>query len=505
MVPYQPASIMRRHQNARANASADWRFPHSLLEPICEMRMPLNRRLDMPGSGPRSLPPSQSEPSIVMSLVQSPRPPATDTAVAQPTDAVLWLHPAFCSLALPLRATRGAWQRGFSDWSVRIEPSSNEDAVPNGRILRLSLIHICDAAFRSKSPLIELGETAAMLANILGVDPKTRDLTDQWQRLQAARVMVVGVDGAEVSVFDARSRRRAGDGEWRSGVRLSSKFVSSLKSSAVALNRHVVGELSASPAALDVYAWISLSLNGATVDQVVTTTWEDLLQRFGTASQGLAEFRTGFEGALRLVFEVESSIDLAVDDDGISVRRVEAAVDETAPDSAAPTPPAAGVSEVAVSEPPEQPAIVPSATSAPEAAKPASLPQHHSSAPHVVKADREAAVGDAFDRIIEDSISLSRQLTGLAQVVWLRRGPDGESALVGVTPSPRFELERLTILAVEPMVLQVSGGLNEKDFERVSAWVMTNRDVIDEFWEGGITSFAEMNRRVRKVPTQGLR
>ena len=38
--------------------------------------------------------------------------------------------------------------------------------------------------------------------------------------------------------------------------------------------------------------------------------------------------------------------------------------------------------------------------------------------------------------------------------------------------------------AVEPMILQVRGGLNEKDFERVAPWVMTNRDVIDDFWEG---------------------
>jgi hypothetical protein len=74
-----------------------------------------------------------------------------------------------------------------------------------------------------------------------------------------------------------------------------------------------------------------------------------------------------------------------------------------------------------------------------------------------------------------------------------------------VTPGPRFEAERLTVLAVEPMVLQVSGGLNDMDFERVSAWVMLNRDVIDEFWEGHITSFAELHQRVRKAPAQGWR
>ena len=42
----------------------------------------------------------------------------------------------------------------------------------------------------------------------------------------------------------------------------------------------------------------------------------------------------------------------------------------------------------------------------------------------------------------------------------------------------------------------------------VTSWrarVMTNRDVIDDFWEGLITFMAEMNRRVRKAPCQGRR
>lgn len=116
-----------------------------------------------------------------------------------------------------------------------------------------------------------------------------------------------------------------------------------------------------------------------------------------------------------------------------------------------------------------------------------------------------AAASDAADRITQDSVSLPKHLTGLAQVIWLRRGNGEQNILVGVTPGPRFEAERLTVLAVEPMVLQVSGGLNEKDFERVAPWVMTNRDVIDDFWEGLITSMAELSRRVRKAPAQGWR
>lgn len=440
-----------------------------------------------------------------MSLDRPPRPLAPDTAVSQPADAVIWLHAAFCSMALPMRATRGAWQRDTEAVSLRIEPGASDGVVPSGRILRLSMMHICDAALRANSQVVELGEDEAMLAAALGVDPKTRELTDQWQRLQAARLLLSGGSSAEISVFDARSRRRAGDVGWRSGVRLSTKFLSSLVDHAVPLDRSVVRQLSASPAALDAYAWISLSLHRAAVDEIVTTPWDDLLRRFGTASQDAVEFRSAFEATLRLVFEAEGSIDLAVNDEGVSVRRAEAVKEEIAAVGMAPMQQDADVSNVDGAKQRERLAMLTSTTSVAEGAEPAALRQRHFPSQQVAQEDQAVVTPDAADRITQDSISLPRHLTGLAQVIWLRRGHGAESVLVGVTPNPRFEAERLTVLAVEPMVIQVSGGLNEKDFERVSAWVMINRDVIDEFWEGRITSFEEINRRARKAPAPGWR
>ncbi|MGG5823620.1 replication protein RepA [Falsiroseomonas sp. HW251] len=210
----------------------------------------------------------------------------------QPADAVVWVHALFCSMALPMRATRGAWQREIDAGAVRIEPNASDDMVPSGRILRLSMMQICDAAFRSNSVVVELGTDETLLAAAIGIDPKTRDLADEWQRLQAARILLSDGGSAEVSVFDARSRRRVGDLGWRAGVRLSTRFLSSLVDNAVPLDRRVVLELSASPAALDAYAWIELSLRHAAADQIVTTTWDDLLRRFGTASQDVVEFRS---------------------------------------------------------------------------------------------------------------------------------------------------------------------------------------------------------------------
>ena len=442
-----------------------------------------------------------------MSIAHPPHVLAADPVAVQPQDPVLWWHAAFCTMALPVSGTRGAWQRDIATGSIRIEPGSSDEPVPSGCILRLSMLHICDVAFRTKSQVVELGGDRTSLAIALGIDPRTEELAEQWQRLQAARILMSWNGSPEISVFDARSRRRSGDLEWRSGVRLSTKFLASLVDHAVPLDQRVVRQLSAVPAALDAYAWIRMSLQHVAMGQIVTATWADLLQRFGTASQDGAEFRSTFEAALRLVFEADRSIDLAADDDAVRVRHADPAEVGTSAGGTIHSPPGADVDDLYAVEPPEQlegpPSTMP-VVAAFEVIRPVSLGRQKPAAGQASPKHQPAAAA-AGDQIRQDNISLPGHLTGLAVVMWLRRGHGEDNIVVGVTPGPRFEAERLTVLAVEPMVLQVSGGLNDRDFERVSAWVMSNRDIIDEFWEGRITSFAEINQRVRKAPAQGWR
>ena len=119
--------------------------------------------------------------------------------------------------------------------------------------------------------------------------------------------------------------------------------------------------------------------------------------------------------------------------------------------------------------------------------------------------DEPAEAGGPVDQIMDDMIRLRSHLTGLPQVVWLRRGHGDENILVGVTPGARLDTERLTVLMVEPIVMQVSGGLGQGDFDRVSAWVMANRDLIDDFWEGHVASFEELRGRVQRLRALAMR
>jgi hypothetical protein len=187
--------------------------------------------------------------------------------------------------------------------------------------MRLSIMHVCDAAFRANRQVVVVSRCSNA-----GKRFKCRAKDTRSDRTVAASLGCaapsVGRWALRKSACSTREANRAGDLGWRSGVRLSAKFPSGLMEEAVQLNRHVVRELSATPAALDAYACISLALCGATVGQILTTPWDDLLQRFGTTSQGAAEFRSASEVTLRRLFGVEGSAGLAVDDEGISVHRV---------------------------------------------------------------------------------------------------------------------------------------------------------------------------------------
>jgi hypothetical protein len=76
--------------------------------------------------------------------------------------------------------------------------------------------------------------------------------------------------------------------------------------------------------------------------------------------------------------------------------------------------------------------------------------------------------------------------------------------VIEVTPGTRYDPAVITVLTLEPIVLQVAGGLHARDFERVSSWATANRDLIDAFWEGEIDNIEDILARVRKVPAQGV-
>ncbi|MCW3473202.1 replication initiation protein [Limobrevibacterium gyesilva] len=460
-----------------------------------------------------------------MDTLGGPRPSAATEALAPVSGDFFWHHPALCQLALPVRASsKGSWSRDIGTAAVTISAAgADAPPMPTGRSLRLLLIHLFSAAIRSASPVIDVGESPAALSRQMGLDiegQKLRELSEQYERLAAAKI-AVSIDGkASFTVFDGRGKARAAGLEWRPGIRLNSRFFESLTQSAVPLERAVVAALTDSVMALDAYAWVAYTLSCPQGSLVVP--WERLLRQFGTAAAKMDDFRPAFEQSLQQVSAACPSVSLVFGADGVEVRQGGRDVRRARPvTSATPAPHPA---------PPQAPAAA-SATAASDADLPA-LPDMP--APEAERfpaiADRPAAgtdapidpdddsaaelagatlVGSEDGQVVRNGlaqkVSLKSHLTGLRQVIWLQRRSGNGEVVIEVTPGGRYDPENVTVLALEPIVVQIVGGLYARDFERVAAWANVNRDLIDDFWHGQIDSLEQMASRVRKVPAPGWR
>jgi hypothetical protein len=452
-------------------------------------------------------------------------PPSTglDPAQAACNPDLVWYHPVFCQFAFPATETKGSWRREAGPLALAIETASPEQPIASGWCLRLLLMHLCDQAMRTGNPAVEMGADAAALAATLGLpqtEPVLQQIAEQAERLVAAKLTVTEGQ-ATLGVLDARGQSRRAASEWRPRIRLNARFHASLVERAVALDRRIVTALAAEPLALDAHAWIRHLLQHQPAGETATVPWGELLNRFGLPGQDLAAFRAGFEDALRMVFAADFSISLAADDEGVTVGV--AAPQAEAP-AAAPAPvempfeapvempvamPAQAVAEVPQPEPAprrreQAPRREPEPVATPPhpAPRPAAVPEPHHAAP---RANVPAPHAPVQRPEAGGAIRIGSHLTGLPVVIWLRRGDAHEQAVIAATPGTRMDPDRLTLLMLEPLIMQVSGGLNQGEFDKVSAWAMANRDLIDQVWEGQIGSFEEVASRVKKVPAPGWR
>jgi hypothetical protein len=410
-------------------------------------------------------------------------PPGAAGELTAADNDTVWYHRAFCRLALPVRApSKGSWERATAGVALHMEAGEGA-TLPSGRLVRLLLIQLFDAAHRSGGAVIEIGDDPAALASRIGVEPagpRLAELKDQMSRLLAARITIAWDGGPALSVFDARGRARAGAPQWRSSVRLTARFQAGLAAGAVALERHVLQALAESPAALDLYCWLASELPADAT--ALTLAWDELAARFAQPSQTAVEFRAATEPALLAVQQAWPHFASVIRDDAVEFRRSAPppAMEPRAPAPRAPEPAAAA-------EPAPEPIEPPPELTLEEELESAAEP------------------GEPSRRVLRQSVSLKPHLTGLPQVVWLQRANGRDTVVIEVTPGGRYDADQSTVIALEPVALQVWGGLYARDFERVAAWAAANRDLIDDWWDSRVNEFEEVVQRVKKVPAPAWR
>lgn len=432
---------------------------------------------------------------------------ATDESAPARAEDIVRQHQALCRLGLPLQPGEGSWHRDIGSAALGIEPSPAVPGRPHGRLLRLLLLYVFDTALRQDSAVVEIGDGPEALATRMGLATDADSLAalaGQVERVLTARISISLDGAAPLGVFDARGRPRGAAPEWRPSLRLNARFLAALAEGAVALDRRVVAALSGNALALDAYMWLAgLQANPPPEEGHPGALWPDLFGRFGDVGQTEESFRSAFEEGLRLVTAACPSVVVVAGEQGVQLR----------PPSAEPPPmprhPAPRPAPGAVAVPtPERRAPEPKPADA-KAAEPKSpepkQPEARPPEPPARAAAPEPAAEPPEPRAPRQSVSLKSHMTGLSQVVWLQRANGRDTQIIEVTPGGRYDPDTVTVLALEPLVVQISGGLYDREFERVSAWAMTNRDLIDDFWEGKIAGFDEVASRVKKVPAQTWR
>lgn len=433
----------------------------------------------------------------------------------QPDDAdILWYHPGFSQFSLPAESGgAAAWHRALGGTSVSIEPGTERDRLPGGPMLRRLLMHLCDSALRAEQSQVPLGKDATALAAMM-TPPVTgeaiRALEAQVAAMLACRIVLSTEGGPGLSVLDARGRPRAIAQEWRPSMRLNARFLDNLDHEKAALDRAVIAQIQGSALALDIYAWLAATLPTQVDQTVLAESWPELRARFGAEAQDSDAFQAAFATALVLLRSALPGLD--ADDDAIGVgfsARISPAAEPTPTAKPTPVPPPPPV-EVAPEPPttrlrlrPATPPVIASPEPPPPPVRveaPRPVPYRPQLPPAEPQQFELPPPGQ-----MRQSISLKSHLTGLQQVVWLQRSNGRDDVLIEVTPGTRYDPGLVTTLALEPIVLQIAGGLHARDFERVATWATVNRDLIDLFWDGEIDGFDDIMSRVKKVPAPGWR
>ena len=264
--------------------------------------------------------------SQVIPLKRSMEPEARNATILSdvtPEDPQ-FLHALLCQLGLPRRPTQErVFERTSGKASLMVEAGRwftgstwEPQPLPYGTRPRLVLINICSEAVRTKSPVVDIGESVRAFLRRLGIDCGGQSMANfkrQMIALSCCRLQLgyvaagrVGqIDSKPVSRFEAWLSDEDGQrGLWPGELELSQPFFESLMSHAVPLDGEAIGKLQHSALALDVYSWLAHRLCRVESNAGQVLSWAALKGQFGQEFAETKEFRRTFLEALKKAHEV---------------------------------------------------------------------------------------------------------------------------------------------------------------------------------------------------------
>lgn len=231
----------------------------------------------------------------------------------------------------PLRA----WVRRNGDCTLIVQPGMGErDGVPYsiglayGNLPRVLSMYVCDKAFKTGNPKVELGPSMASflrkglgMASTGGPRGTITLLRDQANRLFRSRIsfhwddptgqrdvggQIIMAKAWNLDFHGSLAAMESATPLWPAEIELSAEFFKHVIDHPVPLRYDVVRALQRSAPCLDLYAWLTWRM--ATLQKPVTVSWNALKFQFGyrfaDTPQGWSQFRKDFATHLHQVLLV---------------------------------------------------------------------------------------------------------------------------------------------------------------------------------------------------------
>lgn len=260
------------------------------------------------------------------------------------------------------------FKRRNGDFSLRIV-AGYEGGIPYGIYPRLLTSWVTTEAVRTKSPVIELGDSLRhFLRDVLdvrsssgGVRGSGTRASEQMKRLFGSLITAqyegtagpankrgfvlrnvliaeaLSLDEEEMKSLDGEASKGDGKhapgslwlpqttdeaGKWQSQVRLSDNFFKECVSNPVPIDLRAYKTLRRQPLAMDVYTWLTYRMS-YTHRRTRPIRWEALMGQFGTGfntadmGQAVRDFRKAFLRALKLVLAVYPQASVELNENGL--------------------------------------------------------------------------------------------------------------------------------------------------------------------------------------------
>jgi len=285
---------------------------------------------------------------------------AIEAEDAKRADALGFMARALVIATMPYKDPKAdVFKRDNGDFRLRIV-AGYEGGIPYGIYPRLLMSWVATEAVRTKSPLIELGDTLTVfLREVLDIQRgsgkrgNSTRVAEQMKRLfgslvtaqytgdmkhrgfQLRNVMIAEAlelheeelqidfpeeqQGSEENHALWTPQTHEAAGAWKSKVRLSDSFFRECVDKPVPIDLRAYKALRGSPLAMDIYTWLTYRMS-YTERRTRPIRWEALMGQFGSnyeTPRAVLDFKRGFLKALKTVQIVYPRANVEIADKGL--------------------------------------------------------------------------------------------------------------------------------------------------------------------------------------------